>query len=391
VDARNFSLHDAMTERDTDIEFDFFEEPETREAARPDRPPVRGGPRPPIRTPQGFTPLLRLVGLIAFAIVIVLLLVYAVEGCQSSSKHAKYQNYMTKVSQIASNSHSIGTRLGTLLGQPGLKASDVQNKLAGLARDEQQDVDTARAINPPGRLRDENSRMIDALQYRYSGIVGISDSLRQALSNKNLAAAQAGALLEAPAQRLLASDVVWDDSFKDPSKQVLRDQGVGDVRVPDSNFVQSPDFFTAAGLGAVVSRLRGANVSPTVGGLHGTNIVSTKALPKGTELSTSQRLPVAASTSLGFAVTIEDSGDSAEVHIPVTLTITNGTKSIVKPQTIAFIDKKQQTTVTFRNIQLDPSFFGSQSTTVKVKVNPVPNEHNLTNNSAEYPVIFSLQ
>jgi hypothetical protein len=332
-----------------------------------------------------------LVGLIAFAIVIVLLLVYAIEGCQSSSKHAKYQNYMNKVSQIASNSHSIGTRLGSLLVQPGVKTSDVESKLAGLARDEQQDVDTARAINPPGRLRDENSRMIDALQYRYSGIVGIADSLRQALSKKNLAAAQAGALLEAPAQRLLASDVVWDDSFKDPSMQVLRDQGVGDVRVPDSNFVQDPDFFTAAGLGAVVTRLRGANVSPTVGGLHGTNIVSTKALPKGTELSTSSRLPVAASTNLGFAVTVEDSGDSAEVNIPVTLTITNGTKKIERTQTIAFIGKKAQTTVTFRNIQLDQTFFGSQSTTVKVLVKPVPNEHNLTNNSAEYPVIFSLQ
>ena len=75
----------------------------------------------------------------------------------------------------------------------------------------------------------------------------------------------------------------------------------------------------------------------------------------------------------------------------MTLTITNGTKNIEKTQTIAFINKKEQTVVTFRNIQLDSTFFGSQSTTVKVKVNPVPNEHNLTNNSAEYPVIFSLQ
>ena len=126
-----------MTERDTDIEFDFFEEPETREAARPERPPARGGPRPPIRTPEGFTPLLRLVGLIAFAIVIVVLLVYAIEGCQSSSKHAKYDNYMKQVSQIAADSHTIGTRLGSLLTQPGLKASDIQSKLAGLARSEQ--------------------------------------------------------------------------------------------------------------------------------------------------------------------------------------------------------------------------------------------------------------
>ena len=124
-----------MTERDTDIEFDFFEEPETREAARPERPPSRGGPRPPIRTPQGLTPLLRLVGLIAFAIVIVLLLVYAIEGCQSSSKHAKYEHYMAKVAPVASNSRAIGTRLTSLLGQPGLKANEVQSKLAGLARE----------------------------------------------------------------------------------------------------------------------------------------------------------------------------------------------------------------------------------------------------------------
>jgi hypothetical protein len=379
-----------MTERDTDIEFDFFEEPETREAARPDRPPVRGGPRPPIRTPQGFTPLLRLVGLIAFAIVIVLLLVYAIEGCQSSSKHAKYDHYMSKVSQIASNSHSIGVRLTSLLGQPGLKATEVQSKLAGLARDEQQDVDAARAIDPPGRLRDEHSRMIDALQYRYSGIVGIADSLRQAVANKKLAAAQAGALLETPSQRLLASDVVWDDSFKDPAKQVLRNQGVGDVRVPDSNFVQNPDFFTAGGLAAVVSRLRGVSVSPTTGGLHGTNIVSTKALPKGTELSTDTRLPVQTGTTLGFAVTVEDSGDSVEVHIPVTLTITGGTAPIVKKQVIDLISSKEQKTITFRNIQLGPTFFGSPSTAVKVKVDPVPNERTTTNNSAEYPVTFTL-
>jgi len=381
-----------MTERDTDIEFDFFEEPETTEAARPERPPGTRprGPRPPIRTPQGITPLLRLVGLIAFAIVIVLLLVYAIEGCQSSSKHAKYDDYMKNVSQIASNSHSIGVRLTSLLGQPGLKAADVQTKLAGLARDEQQDVDAARAIDPPGRLRDEHTRLIDALQYRYSGIVGISDSLRQAVARKNLAAAQAGALLVTPAQRLIASDVVWDDSFRDPSKQVLADQGVGDVRVPSSAFVQNPDFYTANGLAAVVTRLRGVSVSPTAGGLHGTNIVMTKALPKGTELSTSTRLPVVAGTDLGFAVTVEDSGDSVEVHIPVTLTITGGTKPIVKNQVIDLISPKEQKTITFRNIQLDPSFFGAQSTSVKVKVNPVPNEHNVSNNSSEYPVIFTL-
>jgi hypothetical protein len=377
-----------MTERDTDIEFDFFEEPETREAARPERPPARGGPRPPIRTPEGFTPLLRLVGLIAFAIVIVVLLVYAIEGCQSSSKHAKYDNYMKQVSQIASDSHTIGTRLGSLLTQPGLKASDVQSKLAGLARSEQQDADRARAINPPGRLREEHLRMIDALEYRYSGIVGLADSLARVLKTKSLAAAQAGAMLEVPALRLIASDVVWDDGFKDPSKQVLKNQGVGDVRVPDSTFVQTPDFFTTTPLAGVVTRLRGVSVSPKAGGLHGTNIVSTKALPKGTELSTTTQLPVVASNNLGFEVTIEDSGDSSEVGIPVTLTIKQGGNApIAVHKKLAFINAKERKSVFFRNIQVTQ--FGSPSE-VTVKVDPVPNEHNTSNNTATYPVLFSL-
>jgi hypothetical protein len=374
-----------MTERDTDIEFDFFEEPETREAARPERPPQRGGPRPPMRTPQGLTPLLRLVGLVAFAIVIVVLLVYAIQGCQSSSKHSKYENYMNDVSQVAAHSQSVGRRLASVLTQPGIKTTVLQERLAGLARDAQQDEDAARKIDPPGRLREEHSRLLDALQYRYSGIVGISNALAQVLKSKSTTGA--GAAVEVPALRLITSDVVWDDSFKDPSKQVLQQQGVGDVRVPDSNFVQTPDFYSASSLNSFVGRLRGGSVSVRPGGLHGTNIVSTKALPRGTELSTTTQLPVIATTDLAFAVTIKDSGDSPEVRIPVTLTIQQSPKPIVKRQVVQFINPGEEKTVTFRNIGA-PQF--TTPVKIKVVVSPVPGEHNTSNNTAEYPVIFSL-
>jgi hypothetical protein len=375
-----------MTERDTDIEFDFFEEPETREAARPERPPGTRprGPRPPMRTPQGLTPLLRLVGLIAFAIVIVVLLVYAIQGCQSSSKHAKYDGYISKVDQIAAHSQTVGRQLATLLLTPGKKTAELQRQLAGLARDEEQDADAARAIDPPGRLRDEHERLIDALEYRYSGIVGIADALTQAVKKKSTSGG--GAVVEVPAQRLLASDVVWDDSFKDPTKQVLRAQGVGDIRVPDSNFVQNPDFYTSNSLNTVVNRLRGGNLTVKTGGIHGTNIVSVKALPQGTELSTSQQYTIIARTSLAFAVTIKDSGDSPELRIPVTLTI-EGSQPIVKRKVLEFINAGEEKTVTFGNIGVVDF---TTPTKIKVTVAAVPGEHNETNNTAEYPVIFSL-
>jgi hypothetical protein len=72
-----------LSERDDDIiDFDFFDEPATVEQQStqrgriPRRRPAGGPPRAPIRPPQGFTPLLRFVGLIAFAILIVVLLVF---------------------------------------------------------------------------------------------------------------------------------------------------------------------------------------------------------------------------------------------------------------------------------------------------------------------------
>src|SRR6187549_2580775 len=61
----------AMTERDDDLDFEFFDdEPATQEAVSAQPRIIRRVPRPPTppRPPAGITPLLRLVGLIALAI-----------------------------------------------------------------------------------------------------------------------------------------------------------------------------------------------------------------------------------------------------------------------------------------------------------------------------------
>ena len=87
-----------MSDRESDFEFDFFEEPETREAAGRDRTlrrPLGGrgprAPRGPIRPRAGFTPLLRLLGLIAFAILIVVLLLLWAQSCQENKKRDAYE------------------------------------------------------------------------------------------------------------------------------------------------------------------------------------------------------------------------------------------------------------------------------------------------------------
>ncbi len=386
-----------MTERDTDIDFDFFEEePPTQESSRADRLMRRSGggpqgPQRPPRAPTNLTPLLRLVGLIAFAILIIVLLVFWVQSCREAGKTKTYKNYMTKVSEVAASSQQIGRQLSTTLLAQGLKQSAVEQRIAGLARQEQLDVDRAREITPPGTLRDEHDALIEALQFRVSGLNGLATALAATVSTKNTT--RAAGVLASQMQRFLASDVIYDDEFRVPSTAELKRQGVtgtnesGGPLVPDSNFLQSADFVTTTSMVSVLSKIRGGAVTPSQGGLHGTNIVSVKALPEGTELSTSTQTRVIVRTNLAFQVAIQDSGDSQETGIPVKLTIVqSGSDPVEKTATINFISPGETKVITFKNFPA-PNF--QTPAQLKIEVQPVPGETKTDNNSADYPIIFS--
>jgi hypothetical protein len=375
-----------MDQHDDDFEFDFFdEEPATAEAqpsskSRLPRPARRS--RGPVGPPHGAAPLLRLLALVVFVIFLILVFVLVVESCASSSKHDAYANYMSKVNKIATQSTSNGAQIASAL--TSLKVADVVTKLRGIADSERQNVQAAQNLSPPGPLRPENSYLVQALELRVSGIDGLATTFQQTAGSKNTSAD--ANLLAQQADRLLASDVIWDDYFQALTKQVMANKGVSGVSVPSSH-VATSDLVTAHAMALVLQRLRGASTGGTCSGLHGTNIVSVKALPAGATLSTSSLNTVTASTDLAFAVTVQDSGNFLEANIPVTLTIVKGTSPIVKTMTIQSINPGEQKVITFTGLGQVP--FATQ-TTVKVDVKPVPCEANKSNNSAQYPVIFSL-
>jgi hypothetical protein len=383
-----------MSEHDTDIDFDFFEdEPPTQEATRSERLIPRRQPRGPQRPPRGptnLTPLLRLIGLVAFAILIVVLLVLWVQSCQEASKEKTYKSYMGKVSEVASSSQQVGRSLSQTLLAQGQKQAQLEQRIAGLAHQEQLDVQRAQEITPPGTLRDEHNALVQALQYRVSGLTGLASALAATASVKD--STRAGTVLAGQMQRLLASDVIYADSFRDPSAAELKRQGVtgtaanGGPLVPSSTFLQSADLVTPTAMATVVSRIRGGSVTPSQGGLRGTNLVKTVVQPQNQELSTTQTNTIIVRTNMRIEVTVEDSGDSQEANIPVTLTIQQPSGNIIKHAKISFINPGEQKTVTFSNF--GAVNFGVQAT-IKVEVQPVQGETKTDNNSADYPVIFS--
>jgi len=186
------------------------------------------------------------------------------------------------------------------------------------------------------------------------------------------------------AQRLIASDVVYTDLFEAGSGEVMSDEGVKGIPIPKSKFVQNGDLGSPTAWALIVERL---TRSPSAGGVHGNQIVSVIVQPGAQQLSPSDDNTVKASDRLSFQVLVKNSGESQETQVKVTLTIQQSPQPIRREQIIDLINPGETKTVVFRN--LGPPSFGTR-TTVKVNVEPVTGEQNTSNNTAEYPVIFTL-
>jgi hypothetical protein len=372
-----------MSERDSDIEFDFFDEGETREGTEVERP-KRRGPRPPVRPPAGITPLLRLVGLISFAILVVLLLVFWVNSCREDRRKDAYENYMDDMTMLAADSEAVGQNLTGLLTSRGLSQARIEQRLEGLAQQQEQLATRARDLDAPGPLRQQHRHAIESFDFRTSGLNGMAQAFRTAAPRQ---VNQAGQLLGEQARRFITSDVVWDDLFATPAAEELENQDVSGVQVPDSTFLQNPDLATTTSMRGVWQRIRGAASGGGQCSPRGTGIVSVSALPGRQRLSPTTLNTVEATNDLAFAVAIENSGCAQESSIPVTLTIQKSPAPIVKRRVLDLINPGETKTVTITDIGTVPF---AERTSVAVEVEPVPSESTTDNNSAEYPVIFSL-
>ena len=365
-----------------DIEFDFFDDAPTeapRETAPPRirrriprRPPGAGRPRPEV---------VRLIALIAAAILFAVVLVLVVKGC-SGQKRAEYQDYMNAVSRIATQSEKVGANLNTTITTPGIRLPDLQARLNGLRQEQAQLVTSAEGLKPPGTLREQQQSLVEALQFRVSGLAGLADALTTI--DKGTAASRAGRALAEQAERLAASDVIYQDLFSEGSRHVLAQEGVTGVAVPSSDFLHDADLASPRSWALIVQRI---TQTPTSGGLHGNSIAGVKVEPGDQQLSASQENTVTASEDLSFHVLVKNSGNSQETQVKVSLTIQQSPQPVKRSQTIDLINPGETKTVVFGNLPA-PSF--GQRTTVQVTVEPVPGEKNTSNNSAQYPAIFSL-
>ena len=121
-----------MDPRDDELEFDFFDEPATRESQRPSpraRLPRRGGRGTgmgrPAGPPRGLTPIVRLLIVILALVALVVAFGLLIQSCASTSKHDSYENYMGDVGKIARGSQEDGAAVANALTSASKAASSI--------------------------------------------------------------------------------------------------------------------------------------------------------------------------------------------------------------------------------------------------------------------------
>jgi len=372
------------TDPQTDIEFDFFEESPTTESAprKKDSPPGKR-PRLPKRppTPPGGPRLYRLGVLIAGAILLAVIFILVINNCRGDQKQSAYEGYIEDAGAVATESAELGAQLNERLTTPGIRLEALRADVEGLQEQQEQILRRSQDLSPPGPLVEQQEALVETMQFRVNGLAGLGRGLQLVAQTDD--PQESGRNLANQAQRLVASDVVYADAFRAASESVLEQQGVTNVAVPASVFVQNPEFGSPTFWTQTVQRL---TQGPEAGGLRGNGIAGVRVQPGGQELVRGEDNTVEQSADLAFEVLVENSGESQETQVKVILIIRQDPQ-IRKEQVIDVINPEETKTVRFSGF--DTLQFSTQ-TTLQVQVEPVQGEQNTNNNTREYPIIFTL-
>jgi hypothetical protein len=202
-------------------------------------------------------------------------------------------------------------------------------------------------------------------------------------------------------QRFLASDVIYEDSFKGPAIQALEDDDITGIEVPALQpFLPNASYASPDGAKSLIPDLQrrtaasggGGNDGGNSGNLRGTSLEATVALPSETRLTPGDVTTVQTSELLKWSVTVKNGGDFDEKDLVVRASFSYpGTPNDVDTREvpIAALASGESTTVEIPGPSSDKVVFGEQGNLL-IEVDPVTGETSIDNNKAEYAVKITV-
>ncbi len=333
----------------------------------------------------------------AFVVVVGLAVLYvAVSSWRGHARKVAFEQYFDDVRDVVNQSNTQGKELDSMLTQnSGVDRAQLVSQLEKLERRSAALQRDAAKVEAPEQLVSAHKWLVVTMEYRQHGFEQLRRGMTSALSTRDQSGA-ATALSGAMA-RLLASDVLYEDSYASRARAALRSSDVSGITVPDSVTVAQLDAVAPKGMELILDRLRSSRVTTTKGGktkpvkdgkVHGGQLDQVTITPSGEVLTAGSVTEITGSDELAFEVTFTNQGEVQETKIPVVITLSSDANPTVELSgEIEVVDPGQTGSVTIPVDEV-PAF--GTTFDMKVMVGPVPGERTVDNNGASYQVTFRL-
>jgi len=393
-----------------DDDYELDEAPPTRSARK--RPSMPSAPKG--KGPQ------RLLVLVIGILIVLVAGYFLVQRCQRDREVSAYQSYVSQSNEVAKASGTVGSEFSAAILTAGQTPDGLDKSLTREIQSQQQIAKNAADLSAPDGVGAYKPFLVQSMQYRVSGLQGLQKALRDAFNSAGTTGQvplEQSAAVAATFQRLIASDVVYSDSYQEPVKQVLAQKSIN-ATVEDSQFVDPKliEFAAPQRMQSILNALLGGvpvdgggtavtttdangNVvtstenaaTDTTGALHGTTLISTLFNPGGTQLDPASVNEVDSANDMSLAITVQNSGDATEVSVKVNVVLrAKGMDDRTLPTgEITTLDPGAQGTVEIP-FGLSDIVFDSV-VTAKVTVEKVPGEQNIDNNIGVYQIQFRLK
>ncbi len=318
------------------------------------------------------------------AVLVLILLVLGVKGCLDARHDRALKDYVRNVGQLTGESAQVSDGFFKLLQDPkSLTPLDYEAEIKSDRSAMDGLLTRADKLSAPGDMGHAQKALETTFQLRRDALASIADEVHTALGKEGRQAAIDQIAVDM--QSFLASDVVYAQLDKPEMEQVLKDQGIEGVDVPDSAFLpqsgNGPDtsWLDSSTISTALGKVSGSEAATP--GVHGLGLIQVTAQPSGTVLQSGATTSVPAGGPLELDVQVQNQGDTEETDVVVTVDV-NGRS---KEARITRIGPGETQTA---KVPISPEPASGSTVTIDVNVEPVPGEQVSSNNKATYQVTY---
>jgi len=308
-------------------------------------------------------------------LVLLILIVLGVKGCLDARANRELSDYARNVTAIVEETQQTSKSFFERLEDPG--SASVTDFVDQVNADRSA-VDTYATriddLSAPGDMSSAQSNLELSYQLRASAMDEIAKKMSTALGDAGAEKAMAG--IAKQMQKLLASDVIYEQVVRPEVDSVLAANGISDSDLPESTFLADEKWLDESTVSDALSAVSGGSTA-NVSGVHGTEIASVTV--NETELIEGAPTTIAGAEGVVVEVGVRNPLESTENGVTVAVTYEGNT---VKGE----IDELPAGETGTAVVPLTPTPSGE--VTIEIEVEAVPGEELLENNEATYSLLI---